>query len=302
MVDVITNKAEEELKEALKKCWLAFPTHRCLQLKFSQYPPQQEDWLDEVLHVLRRYVDEKSSQIFVCHDNDIFVLNRYLTHKRVSELLAHLAHKLPPAFPPGLADLFEIGVHWARLERICDKKIENMALMRMQRPWHEKESLSKVSRNQVMKTIDVGLIDTLAQRRENRQAPEVMIVEDDPFSQRLVRNVLQDKYAHCVSGDGQGALLNYVNRAPDILFLDIGLPDINGHEVLERLFAFDPDAYVVMFSGNGDKDNIIRAVELGAKGFVGKPFTQEKIFQYIEKSPFVQAKKKKESIHGNSVC
>ena len=95
--------------------------------------------------------------------------------------------------------------------------------------------------------------------------------------------------------------MSYVNKAPDVLFLDIGLPDINGHEVLEKLFKLDPDAYVVMFSGNGDKENIMKAVELGAKGFVGKPFSQEKLLQYIQKSPFIQEKQKREKTHGNLV-
>ena len=95
--------------------------------------------------------------------------------------------------------------------------------------------------------------------------------------------------------------MNYVNKAPDVLFLDIGLPDINGHDVLERLFKLDPQAYVVMFSGNGDRENVLKAVELGAKGFVGKPFTQEKLIQYIEKSPFIQEKLNREKQYGNLV-
>jgi len=51
-----------------------------------------------------------------------------------------------------------------------------------------------------------------------------------------------------------------------------------------------------MFSGKGDRDNIMKAVEMGAKGFVGKPFTREKLFQYIEKSPFVIEKMKEKVV------
>jgi FixJ family two-component response regulator len=49
-----------------------------------------------------------------------------------------------------------------------------------------------------------------------------------------------------------------------------------------------------MFSGNGDRDNIIKAMQLGAKGFVGKPFTKDKLIAYIEKSPFIIAKNNQE--------
>jgi len=121
-------------------------------------------------------------------------------------------------------------------------------------------------------------------------------VEDDLFSQRLVANVLQSKFELTMAEDGQGAIMGYVKHAPDVLFLDIGLPDIDGHAVLEKLFQIDPQAYVVMFSGNGDKENVMKAITLGAKGFVGKPFSEDKLLQYIHKSPFIQARQPKESL------
>ena len=79
--------------------------------------------------------------------------------------------------------------------------------------------------------------------------------------------------------------MQYVTHAPDVLFLDIELPDITGHDVLQKVLEMDPDAFVIMLSGNGNKENIFKAMKTGAKGFVGKPFTKDKLLQYILKCP-----------------
>ncbi len=133
-------------------------------------------------------------------------------------------------------------------------------------------------------------------RREARKTSAIMVVEDDAFTQKLIQNTIKDTHKLSIAGDGQGAIMTYVNKAPDVLFLDIGLPDIDGLKVLEKIFKIDPHAYVVMFSGNGDKKNILKAIELGAKGFIGKPFTKDKIFQYINKSPHIQRKSKQGNV------
>ncbi len=297
---LVREKTEEKLYSELKKCWVEFPTQRCLFLRFSQLEDVSERDLEKCLSALKENLDDPTCQIYVCHDGDVFILTRYMTHKRTSELLSHLT---PTMRVPllGLASLFEIGVDWARLKTLCVKKIENLRLLESQKHKKKEQELDKVSSEKTLETIDGSLVKTIAERRQARSGVEVMAVEDDMFSQKLIGNALKNHYSLSISGDGQGAVMSYVNKAPDVLFLDIGLPDICGHDVLERIFKIDPEAYVVMFSGNGDKENIMRALELGAKGFVGKPFTREKLIQYINKSPFILAKQNKETNHGTSI-
>lgn len=301
---VITKNAEKPLLQELKKLWENSPTHRCLYLKFSQLEKDKEEWFDDVLAALRGFLDDKSVQLYLCHDNDVFVLTRTMTQKRVDDFSDRLFPILAPASLQGLAVLFEIGIDWPKLRTLCERKLENIRFQEIRKQELEKkkeETLQLRRQEETLETLSKDLIESLPKRREQRDAPEIMIVEDDLFSQKLVGNALKDKYLISMSSDGHGALMNYVNKAPDVLFLDIGLPDIDGHEVLEKLFKLDPDAYVVMFSGNGDRKNVMKAVELGARGFVGKPFTQEKLLQYIQKSPFIQEKRNREKTHGNLV-
>jgi two-component system chemotaxis response regulator CheY len=291
---VIREKVESVLFSKLQYCWENAPTHRCLHIKLSLMnevsAENVEEFIDVLVYGFRSAMDDQSAELYVCCDHDVFIVARDLTHKRVDKVFAHLAPKLTPALlSPGLASLYETGVDWARLRTICEKKIEAIDVAAALARTQKKEALKKLSKKEALRAINKDLMKTLGKRRLRRENAHVMVVEDDPFSQKMVGNALKN-YSVSMSGDGAGALMSYVRNAPDVLFLDIGLPDINGHEVLEKLFKIDPDAYVVMFSGNGDRENILKAVELGAKGFVGKPFTKDKLIAYIEKSPFIQQK------------
>lgn len=297
---IVARKAEEALLKTLKVMWLEAPTHRCLYLRSSQITVLKEELLSAVAKALEQIGEADLSQVYLCEDNDIFVISRSLTYKRVEQFLAHLAPKLEPVPLGGLASLFEIGVDWWRLKFICTKKLECLESPEKS-PKPKADTADKVDARSIIDELDRDLLSSLSMRRDMRANPEILVVEDDAFSRRLVGNVLEKKYSLTSVPDGRGAIFSYVNKAPDILFLDIGLPDISGHEVLKKILKIDPQAYVVMFSGNGDKINIIKSVELGAKGFVGKPFTAEKLVHYIARSPFVQAKEGREKDHGDSV-
>ena len=89
--------------------------------------------------------------------------------------------------------------------------------------------------------------------------------------------------------------------APDAVLLNIGLPDASGLEVLKCIRALDPYAYVVMLTGQASRENVLQATQLGAKGFIGKPFTSEKLLSCIAKSPFVQEKRMHALTHGGMI-
>jgi two-component system chemotaxis response regulator CheY len=125
-------------------------------------------------------------------------------------------------------------------------------------------------------------------RRLDRLDVEVMVIEDDAFSRRLVETAINKQYRVTALGETENALRTYLQLAPNLLFLDINLPNVSGHDLLNRILALDPKAFVVMLSGNCDRDNVMQAMQAGAKGFVAKPFTRDKLFQYIERCPTIK--------------
>jgi len=112
-------------------------------------------------------------------------------------------------------------------------------------------------------------------------APRVLLVEDDPMTRFMVRKAIKNECELATAPEGNKVFSLYASYQPDIVFLDINLPDLNGYDVLEWIMDNDPGACVVMFSGNSDMDNIVSSMGYGAKGFVSKPFSKEKLLHYI---------------------
>lgn len=128
------------------------------------------------------------------------------------------------------------------------------------------------------------VFSSITQHRKTRKSHYVMIVEDDPMTRRMVSNAFKEEYAVVTASNAHDAIANYLIYAPDIVFLDIGLPDTSGFEVLKDIVATDEQAYVVMFSGNSYLDNVTNALNAGASGFIAKPFKKENLMRYVEDS------------------
>lgn len=289
-MNVVMQDAEKMLRDRTAFLTLNDPHLRCMFIRLSQVKIEQKDWSYVVIAAARDIIDEENIDLYFCEDGDVFIVSRTLTYKKLEQFMTHLTQKLAPASLAGLASLFEFGVDGGRIREICDRKIDHIKILQNRKDEEASKARAALAAAEACDALDHDLVSSLCRRRKERKTLEVLAVEDDPFSQKLIKNVLGKHYSLTLTGDGRGAILNYLNKAPDILFLDIGLPDIDGHEVLKKIFEMDPDAYVVMFSGKGDRENVMRAIDRGAKGFIGKPFTQEKLFQYIDKSPFVMAK------------
>lgn len=110
---------------------------------------------------------------------------------------------------------------------------------------------------------------------------KVLLIEDDPVTRWMVRNALKEECEFVTAPSASKAYALYESYKPNIIFLDINLPDGNGHAVLEWIIRNDPNACVVMFSGNNNLDNISQAMKNGASGFIAKPFMKDSLLHYV---------------------
>ena len=149
------------------------------------------------------------------------------------------------------------------------------------------------------------LDNDLASRRARRATTSIMLVEDDALARRQVEHLfnreniaireknrqagqeLHLQYALELFEDGMEVLAGYIAMAPNMVLLDIQLPDFSGHRLLEKILGIDPAAYVVMLSAHDNHENITRSLEAGAKGFITKPCSREKLMIYIERCPTI---------------
>jgi two-component system chemotaxis response regulator CheY len=124
---------------------------------------------------------------------------------------------------------------------------------------------------------------TALQNRESRENLLIMIVEDQQFSLSMLNSFLKKDYDVITASNGQEALVKYVTYAPDILFLDIEIPSVDGHRVRDIVTKMDPDSFIFMVTASNYKKDVQKAISGGAKGFVIKPYTKAKIYECIDK-------------------
>lgn len=123
----------------------------------------------------------------------------------------------------------------------------------------------------------------VAENRKNRTKPEILIVEDQAFSRTLLLEMLTHRYTTLVAADGLEALDIYARHAPDITFLDIELPGLNGHELARIIHTMDKNAFIVMVTANHYAEDVKAARENGAEGFIVKPYSKQKLFECVER-------------------
>lgn len=126
------------------------------------------------------------------------------------------------------------------------------------------------------------LVEGHERLRAKRERPLILVVEDDPSTNLLLTTLLSREVEAHAAHDAVSAVEAYKRLVPDLVFLDIGLPDMDGLHLLERIKDGDPHACVVMLTANAFKQNIENAMKLGAKGFLAKPFTREKLVQALK--------------------
>ena len=113
----------------------------------------------------------------------------------------------------------------------------------------------------------------------------VLVVDDSIIMRKILRKVLGDEqYEICGEAeDGGGVLELYKSLRPDLMILDIFMDQVDGITVLKEIMAFDNNAKVLMLSGAEEKKSIIKAVSLGARGYVVKPPDREILMEKIRK-------------------
>jgi two-component system sensor histidine kinase/response regulator len=109
--------------------------------------------------------------------------------------------------------------------------------------------------------------------KSEHKRPTVLVVDDTPFNLKMVAGLLQDQYQIKVSANGQRAIAVCQTAAPDLVLLDVMMPEIDGFEVCRRLKADPRTAHVpiIFLTAIGDADKIAEGFELGAVDYVTKP-------------------------------
>lgn len=113
----------------------------------------------------------------------------------------------------------------------------------------------------------------------------ILIVDDAAFMRMMIKNILL-KNGYEVVGEaenGKDAVSLYSESKPDLVTMDITMPEMDGIESVKAIRATDPSASIIMCSAMGQQSMVMDAIQAGAKDFIVKPFQQDRLLQAIER-------------------
>jgi len=121
-------------------------------------------------------------------------------------------------------------------------------------------------------------------RGEDGQPVRYLIVDDSVFARKNLARMVES-FGGQVAGeaaDGVSAISEYDRVSPDIVLMDITMPQMEGIEAAEKIVREHPDARIVMVSSVGYQENIVAALQRGARHFVQKPVKPEVLYEVIK--------------------
>ena len=117
-------------------------------------------------------------------------------------------------------------------------------------------------------------------------AKNILICDDAAFMRMMIKDILT-KNGYTVAGEAENGLKaveKYNEVKPDLVLMDITMPEMDGIQALKKIKESDPSAVVVMCSAMGQQAMVIESIQAGAKDFIVKPFQADRVLEAVKKA------------------
>ncbi|MBP8657130.1 MAG: response regulator [Fervidobacterium sp.] len=114
----------------------------------------------------------------------------------------------------------------------------------------------------------------------------VLVVDDAAFMRMMLKDILT-KGGHEVVGEaanGLEAIERYKELKPEVVTMDITMPEMNGIDAIKEIRKIDPNATIIVCSAMGQQAMVIEAIQAGAKDFIVKPFQAGRVIEAVQKA------------------
>lgn len=112
----------------------------------------------------------------------------------------------------------------------------------------------------------------------------ILIVDDAMFMRSRLRGLLESAgYEVLEAQNGREAVTAFTEESPDVILMDVTMPEMDGLEALKEIRAQSPEARVIMCSALGQQSIVLEAVRAGARDFIVKPFRPEKVLEAVQR-------------------
>ncbi len=278
-MDILAFNAESKLANiarSIAKDHYSWKQWKCLHIDISDISTDiKEECLVWVKSITDSYLDSVEGRVYFCHDEDIHIFCKNIS----ADILKQAGFQICDLIYSENKTQSDY-----KLYDLCDDPYGYACFVLQKQGLVDSVSVRLPSGS--------ALLDYLPQKtkapamaHKNRSGddvpPRVLLIEDDAVTRWIVRNTLMDECEFATAPSASKAYHMFNSFHPDVIFLDINLPDQNGYEILEWIMRTDPSACVVMFSGNDNLDNITSALEDGAAGFIAKPFIKDNLLHYV---------------------
>lgn len=116
-------------------------------------------------------------------------------------------------------------------------------------------------------------------------AKNILICDDAAFMRMMIKDILT-KNGYNVAGEAENgvkAIEKYNEVNPDLVLMDITMPEMDGIQALKKIKESDPSAVVIMCSAMGQQAMVIESIQAGAKDFIVKPFQADRVLEAVKK-------------------
>jgi two-component system chemotaxis response regulator CheY len=111
----------------------------------------------------------------------------------------------------------------------------------------------------------------------------ILLVDDSKFMRGVLSKIVSEKYKVVgEAGNGLDGVRNYTTLVPDVVLMDIVMPEMDGITATKEITSKFPDAKIIMCTSMGQEGKVKKAIEAGAKGYIVKPFKGPEVLREIE--------------------
>ena len=206
--------------------------------------------INEVAELLNGLYPSYEGRIYVCNTKEILMLIRWGRNESSDKVYKEIKYRLPA----GACDV-----------AIIPSSIKGMAKLELM-----------ILPSQATQNNSIYLA------RAKRQENVILIADDDMYMRTTIKGIMESVGTVSEVINGGAVEKAYLTQNPDIVFLDIHLPEKNGHEVLQDILKIDPDAHVIMVSSDSTRENVQATLQKGAKDFLTKPFTRARVLECLK--------------------
>jgi len=116
-------------------------------------------------------------------------------------------------------------------------------------------------------------------------AKGILIVDDAVFMRMMIKDILSKNGYHVVgeAENGAKAIEKYKELSPDLVIMDITMPELDGIQAVREIKNYDKDSKIIMCSAMGQQAMVIEAIQAGARDFIVKPFQAERVVEAVKK-------------------